>query len=76
MIAAVCIAILIVAWEKNFTFPADVTDQSKFRLVELFLSYTDSEVKTQIIQSFPRSSPLLIVCSTVAFGMGLDCPDV
>ncbi len=40
----------------------------------MFTSRTDSDVKTKIIRSF--SSTLRVVCATVAFGMGLDCPDV
>lgn len=61
---------------KNFTEPSDAPDLSRFRLVEMFTSCTDVEVKSQIIQSFTKDSPLRIVCATVAFGMGLDCPNV
>lgn len=42
----------------------------------MFSSCTDEEVKCQIIESFGSESPLRCVCATVAFGMGLDCPDV
>ena len=59
-----------------FTEPMDAPDQSRFRLVEMFTSCTDEDVKKQIITSFCSSSPLRIVCSTIAFGMGLDCKDV
>ena len=61
---------------QNFTEPRSAPDLSQFRLVEMFSSCTDDDVKSQIIQSFSSVSPLRIVCATVAFGMGLDCPDV
>ena len=56
--------------------PSDAPDLLRFRLVEMFTSCTDDDVKGQIISSFTSESPLRIVCATVAFGMGLDCTDV
>jgi len=48
----------------QFTHPADAPSElSKYRLVEMFTSSTDAEVKAQIIQSFGcTSSPLSCVC--------------
>ncbi len=62
---------------KNFTEPTDSPDLSRFRLVEMYTSCTDQEVKDDILISFKSpSAPLRIVCATVAFGLGVDCPDV
>ena len=60
---------------KEFTEPAGAPDLSRFRLVEMFTSATDGSVKEQI-KSFTESSPLRIVCATIAFGMGINCDDV
>ena len=62
---------------ETFTEPVKSPDLSKFRLVDMFTAITDREVKEQIIQSFSNpEAPLRVVCATVAFGMGIDCPDV
>ena len=43
----------------------------------MFTAITDREVKEQIIQSFSHpEAPLRVVCATVAFGMGIDCPNM
>ena len=42
----------------------------------MFLSCTDTVVKDDILRTFTQQSCLRIVIATVAFGMGVDCPDV
>ena len=44
--------------------------------MDMFLSCTDTIVKDSIIEMFTRSSWFRVVIATVAFGMGVDCPDV
>ena len=60
----------------GFTEPLDAPDLYRFRLVDMFSSRTDKSVKSQIVEYFGRDSCLRILIATVAFGMGLDCPDV
>lgn len=61
---------------KNFTEPPDAPDLPHFRLMDMFTSVTDTDIKEIIIKRFTEDSSLRIVVSTIAFGMGLDCPDV
>ena len=61
----------------NFLHPSDTPDLSKFRLVEMFTSCTAPSVKSEILKSFTSStSPLRVVIATIAFGLGIDCPDI
>lgn len=63
--------------KSEFTEPIGAPDLSQFRLVEMFTSCTDSEVKNQIIASFTQTEcNLRVVCATIAFGMGINCPNV
>ncbi len=59
-----------------FTNPEDAPDVPEFRLVEMFISVTDSDHKSQILRLFKIDANVRIVVATVAFGMGVDCPDV
>jgi len=53
----------------------DAPDLLEFRVVDTFHSKTDPVAKESIISNFCRPS-LKVVIATVAFGMGIDCPDV
>ena len=55
----------------DFTKPPGVPDLPKYRLLDMFTSCTKLAVEG-IIGSFTQESNLWIV----AFGMGVDCPDV
>ena len=37
---------------------------------------TNETVKNKLIAQFTRPSPLRIIIATIAFGMGINCPDV
>ena len=61
----------------EMTEPSGAVDLSRFRLVDMFCACTTTPVKNAILQSFcSTNSTLRVVVATVAFGMGLDCPNV
>ncbi len=62
---------------KEYTDPVGAPDLARFRLVDMFTACTHPPVKDSILQSYCNpSSCLRVVIATVAFGMGLDCPNV
>ena len=42
----------------------------------MYHSCTDPEIKDHILLNFSKPSHLRVVVATIAFGMGVDCPDV
>ena len=62
----------------NFTNPVGAPSSlSKYRVVDMYTSCTQEEVKKNIIHSFcSRDGHLWIVIATIAFSMGLDVPDI
>ncbi len=63
--------------QKEMTEPIGSRNLSRFRLVDMVSAGTTPDVKETILQSFCQVDGLLcVVIATVAFGMGLDCPNV
>ena len=57
--------------------PMDAPDLARFRLVDMFSACTTKDVKDSIRESFQQlNSALRILIATIAFGMGLDCPNI
>ena len=57
--------------------PIGAPDISHFRLVDMFTACTIKTVKDTILETFRDAhGNLQVVIATVAFGMGLDCPNV
>ena len=57
--------------------PIEAPDVVCFRLVDMFTACTEKSVKDTIIHNFTQTdSPLRVVIATVAFGMGLDSPNI
>jgi len=61
---------------KQFTEPVGSPDLPEFRLVDMFHSSVDIEIKEHILKSFCKPSHLRVFIATVAFGIGIDCNDV
>ena len=61
----------------NFTEPAGAPNLVKYRLVDMYTKCTEPSIKEEIVTEFSKKDVRLrIVIGTIAFGMGLDCPDV
>jgi len=59
------------------TDPIGYPDVSQFRLIDMFTACTTPDVKDCIVKSFVQSNGRLrVIVATVAFGMGMDCPNI
>ena len=56
--------------------PGCYVDIPELRLVDCFTGCTDQVVKDIILKQFSRQSCLRVVIATIAFGLGVDCPDI
>ncbi len=62
---------------RAFTDHIGAPDYHRFRMVEMYCKPTEDKLKERIVRSFcDPVSKLRVVIGTVAFGMGLDCPNV
>ena len=59
-----------------FTEPPGSANFVVNRVVDVYTHCTHETVKNKIIAQFTKPSPLRVVIATVAFGMGINCPDV
>ena len=63
--------------KQQFTHPIGAPDQSRHHLVEMFTSCTHPDVKSEIIRCFnDANTKFCVVIATIAFGMGMDCPNI
>ena len=60
----------------HFLNPPGSPDYVKYTVVDMFTRCTHSSVKKKIIEQFTIPSTLRIVIATIAFGMGINCPDI
>ena len=62
---------------KRMTDSIGHPDFSQFRLVDKFMASNTANVKNAILKSFlSTGGRLMVLIATVAFGMGIDCPDI
>ena len=61
---------------QDFVHPSDAPDIPQFRIVDMFTGVTEPDHKSDIIASFKADGHLRVVVATVAFGMGVDCPNI
>ena len=62
---------------ENISEPKGFAHHAELRLVDMFTACTHPSVKDVVIKQFQKpTSALRVVIATIAFGMGLDCPNV
>ena len=60
----------------KFTYPINAPDIPQFRMVDMFTSCTEADIKDTILECFTKKNNPRILVATVAFGMGIDCPNI
>lgn len=62
---------------EHYTQPRGAPNLVKYRVVDMYTHCTHSSVKSKILEQFTSlHSSLKVIIATIAFGMGIDCPDV
>ncbi len=62
---------------REMSDPVGIPQRARYRMVDLFTACTHPDVKDTILSLYQDpESCLRVVIATVAFGMGLDCPNV
>lgn len=57
--------------------PIGAPNLVRFRLLDMFNACTHAGIESAIIEAFTeKNQPLRVVIATIAFGLGLNCPDV
>lgn len=59
-----------------FTDPKGAPSHIVNRVVDMYTHCTHETVKDKIIEQFTKQSSLRVVIATIAFAMGINCPDV
>ena len=59
-----------------FTDPIGAPSHLINRVVDMYTHCTRGSVKNKLIEQFTKQSSLRVVIATIAFGIGIDCPDV
>ena len=61
----------------EFTHPPKAPNLVRYRLVDMYTKCTEGNIKEDIVTEFSKpDGTLRVMIGTIAFGMGLDCPDV
>lgn len=65
-----------IALGEHFTQPKGSPNYVQYRVVDMYTHCTHPAVKAKVLEQFTSTSSLRVVIATIAFGMGVNCPDV